>query len=122
MEKICIDLDMAIGFLKGETTAVEKIKYYSGEELCVSVFTAYELLSTITKRDVVQQFLSNLTILPFDANSATIASNVRKWSDEKGIEISTSKAFNAAICISNKAYLVSKDHTQYDKIRGLTIV
>jgi len=122
MEKICIDFDMVLEFLEGKFVAVEKIKNYSEEELCVSVFTAYELLSTVSREEIIQQFLSNITILPFDKNSATLASNIKKYLSEKGVDINLRKIFNASICISNGAFLVAKNHTPYENIRSLKIV
>lgn len=122
MEKICIDYKMTLEFLEGKFAVVEKIKNYSEEEICVSVFTAYELLSTVSKGEVIQQFLSNVTILPFDRNSSSIAANIEKYLSDKNIKMSPQKIFNAAICISNGAFLVSKDHAMYDSIRNLKIV
>ena len=83
MEKICLDFETAVDFLRGEPSTIEKLKYYADrEELCITSHTMMHLLETIKKRDVVVAFANSVTILPFDKKAAHIATGARpcEWS------------------------------------------
>ena len=122
MEKICIDYDMAVDFLRGEPMTVEKIKYYSEEEICVSSFTSYRLLRSVRKTDVISRFLSTITILPFDQRASFLAANISKYLEEKDISLDITAIYDAAICLSYGALLISKDRSRYEGIDSLRLI
>ena len=73
MEKICLDFEAALEFLRGEPTTIEKLKWYADrEEVCVSAFTIAHLMETIRKIDVTIAFMNSVTVLPFDKKSAVL--------------------------------------------------
>ncbi len=122
LEKICLDCSVALEFLKGEPTIVEKIKYYSDEEICITSPTIYELMTSVKKTEVVDQFIRNITSLPFNESSSIIASRIYRELKEIGISHSTKNIINASICIDNNAFLFTAQRKNYEKIRRLKLV
>ncbi len=120
MEKICLDLDAVLDFLRGEPSTVEKLNYYADqEEICISGVTLYYLLEMVNKTDVVISFANSVTILPFDRKAAVIASRISKEFNEKGIDPPTESIMTAALCIANDAFLFTKKPANFEGIRGL---
>jgi len=122
MEKICLDNSIVLDFLSGETSTVEKIKYYSDEELCTTSFTIFELMISVNKTEIVNQFIREITILPFNENCSIISSKIYRDLKNKGVYKSMRNIMNASICINNAAFLVTKNRIDYEKIRGLKLV
>ena len=123
MEKICLDTDVVFDFLRGEQTTVEKLKHYSArEDICISSFTLFQLMSTIKKTEVIFSFVNSLNILDFDKKSATIASKILKELTEKGVKTSIDSIITAAICLHNNAFLFTKTRKKFDGINGLKLV
>ncbi len=124
MEKICLDTDIALDFLRGEQNCVEKLKYYAArEEICISTLTLIYLLSTIRKQDVAHSFANSVTILDLTANSARLASRLIHELKEKGYSPKNiDNVLTAAICMSNNAFLITKDRTKFEGIKGLKLV
>jgi len=120
MEKICLDLDAALDFLRGEATTVEKLHYYANlEEICISGITLYNLLESVSKKDVVISFANNVTILPFDRKSAVIAEKISRELSERGVEHPAESLLTAAVCMANDAFLFTKKPANFEGIRGL---
>lgn len=119
MEKICLDLEAAIDFLRGETSTIEKLRYYADrEEICISGFTFMHLLQIISKTDAVMAFANSVTVLPFCKRSAQIAATLFKELGEDGLKRSDS-VLTAAICMANDAFLFSKTNSNFDGMKGL---
>ncbi len=120
MEKICLDLEAALDFLRGEATTVEKLHYYANqEEICISGVTLYNLLETVSKRDVVIAFANSVTILPLDRKAAVIANKIRKELADRGADPPDESLLTAAVCIANDAFLFTKKPANFEGIRGL---
>ena len=123
MEKICLDTEVTIDFLRGEKATVEKLRnYVDREEICINSLTLFYLYKTIKKHDVVNTFAHNITILPFENDSATKAAEISQELKEKGIEKPNDIILTASICIVNSAFLFTKDRKRFDGIKGLKIV
>ncbi|MBI5224074.1 type II toxin-antitoxin system VapC family toxin [Candidatus Micrarchaeota archaeon] len=121
MEKICLDYEAALDFLRGEPTILEKLKYYvAREEICVTSPTLFNLLQTIRKPEVMTAFSNRITILPFDRSSAQMAATLAKELDDHGeLTKKMEDLITAAICISNDAFLFSRSNSKYDGVKGL---
>lgn len=121
MEKICLDFDAALDFLRGESTIVEKMRYYADrEEICVTSLTLVRLLETVKKPEVVMAFASGVTVLPFDTRSATIAARIRQELTERGMyKKGVESLLTAATCLSNNAFLYTRSPAKFDGIDGL---
>lgn len=121
MEKICLDFDAALDFLRGEATLLEKLKYYvAKEEICVTSITLFHLVQTIRKPEVTTAFSNRITILPFDKKAAILAAAITKELDDHGVlSKKIDDIITASICISNDAFLFSRAVSKYDGIKGL---
>lgn len=121
MEKICLDFEAALDFLRGEQTTVEKLKYYANqEEICLGSFTLVHLMEIVKKPDVVMAFADSVTVLPFDRREATIAARLKaelsgKGASRKGID----SLLTAATCLSNNAFLFTRNPAKFEGIKGL---
>lgn len=121
MEKICLDFETTVDFLRGDPATIEKLKYYADrEELCITSHTMMHLLETIKKREVVVVFANSVTILPFDKKAAHIASQINREIYRKGeLPKMTDSVLTAAICMANDAFLFSRTSWKFDGIKGL---
>ena len=120
MEKICLDLDAILDFLRGEPATVEKLHYYANqEEICVSGITLYNLLETVNKKDIVISFANSVTILSFDRKAAVIANRINKELEVRSVEPPAESVLTAAVCIANDAFLFTKKPANFEGIRGL---
>lgn len=120
MEKICLDFETALDFLRGDPATIEKLKYYADrEEICITSLTMMHLLETINKPDVVVAFASSVTILPFDKKAAQVASRIMNEMKDRGdLAKVTDSVLTAAICMANDAFLFSRSGSKVE-IKGL---
>ena len=124
MEKICLDFDIALDFLRGDKATIEKLKYYADrEDICITSITLMHLLETVSKSDVVNAFAGSVTILPFDKKAAQFANKIALDLRERGDGRMTDSTLTAAICMANDAFLYSKSDSRsvakFDGIKGL---
>ena len=121
MEKICLDFETALDFLRGDPSTIEKLKYYAHrEELCITSLTLMHLFETITKRGVVVAFANSVTVLPLDKKAAQIASQINRDIQGKAeIPKMMESVLTAAICMANDAFLFSRSTWKFDGIKGL---
>ncbi len=121
MEKICLDFETAVDFLRGDPGTIEKLKYYADrEEICITSMTMMQLLEVIKKQDVISNFANSVTILPFDKKAATIATKLNYEIKRKGeIPKPIDSILTASICIANDAFIFSRNPWKFEGIRGL---
>ena len=121
MERICLDFETSLDFLRGDPSTIEKLKYYADrEEICTTSFTLLHLQNTINKADVVRAFANSVTVLPFDKNAAQIAARINRDLDEqRELPKMVEDVTTAAICIANDAFLYTRSLSKYDGIKGL---
>jgi predicted nucleic acid-binding protein len=122
VEKICLDFETALDFLRGEAGTKEKLMYYADrEELCITSLTLMHLLEAVSnKHEVVAAFAASVTVLPFDKKAAQNASKIMNELREHGDggEL-TESVLTAAICIANDALLYCRKPANFAGIRGL---
>src|SRR4030095_14622485 len=122
MEKICLDFETALDFLRGDPATIEKLKYYADrEEICITSLTMMHLLETVSRPEVVSAFAGNVTVLPFDKKAAHVASKIMNEMRDRGDggQRMTDSVLTAAICMANDAFLFSRPSTRFDGIKGL---
>jgi predicted nucleic acid-binding protein len=123
MVKICLDSDIIIDFLEGRKAAIEKLKHYiEKEEIVTTSVVMFEVLASVRSIAPVLRFMGNLEILGFDEQSAELASKIYRDGTKEGIRLSTRAIINAAICIRNDAFLLTKNRNEYAGIKGLKVV
>lgn len=121
MEKICLDFEAALDFLRGDPTILEKIKWYADrEDVCLNAFSMTHLFETVRKSEVVNAFVNSVTILPFDKKAAGVFHRLLAEAREKGQKMKTvDHLITASICMANDAFLFTKSPKNYDGIKGL---
>ncbi|NYZ76889.1 hypothetical protein H0O02_01080 [Candidatus Micrarchaeota archaeon] len=120
MERICLDFETTLDFLRGDHATVEKLTYYANrEEICISSITLFNLLEAVSKRDVVISFANNVKVLQFDRKAAVIASNISAELKERSADPPIESIIIAAVCMANDAYLFTKKPANFAGIRGL---
>lgn len=120
MERICLDFETTLDFLRGERSTVEKLNYYANrEEICISSITLYNLLEAVSRKDVVISFANNVKVLPFDRKAAVMANNISTELKEKGVDPPVETIVIAAICMANDAFLFAKKPADFAGIRDL---
>jgi predicted nucleic acid-binding protein len=120
MEKICLDFETALDFLRGDPATIEKLKYYADrEEICITSLTMVRLLEAVSKPDVVTAFAGSVTVLPFDKKAAQVASKIMNELREHGeTPLFNDGLLTAAICMANDAFLFSRPGTKIE-VKGL---
>ncbi|MFH1221823.1 MAG: type II toxin-antitoxin system VapC family toxin [Candidatus Micrarchaeota archaeon] len=120
MEKIFLDYQTALDFLRGDPQIVEKLNYYANvEEICISSLTLMHLLFTIKKSEAILSFANNVTVLPIDKKVGIIASKIKRELDEKMLELPQETMITAAVCMSNDAFLFTRKPSDFEGIKGL---
>ncbi|MFH1685820.1 MAG: hypothetical protein ABH983_05965 [Candidatus Micrarchaeota archaeon] len=121
MEKICLDYETALDFLRGDPGTIEKLKYYADrEEICITSMSMMQLLETIKKVEVITNFSNSVTILPFDKKAAVIATKINKEIKAKGeLPKPVGSILTASICIANDAFIFTRSPWKFEGIRGL---
>lgn len=123
MERICLDFETALDFLRGDVATIEKMRYYADrEELCITTFTMLHIMEVVNKPEVVTAFVNSVTVLPFDRKAVQIAAAINRELEEKGDSGKRSEVvLTAAICMANDALLFSRAQSmsKFDGIKGL---
>lgn len=125
MEKICLDFEIALDFLRGDPATIEKLKNYAyREEICITSITLMHLLESVSKSDVVNAFAGSVTVLPFDKKAAQFANKIAADLRERGDGGRMSDSvLTAAICMANDALIYYKSDfksaAKFDGIKGL---
>ncbi len=121
MEKICLDYETALDFLRGDPATIEKLRYYADrEEICITSMTMMQLLETIKKQEVASNFANSVTILPFDKKAAAVATKLNRGIRQQGeIPKPMDSILTASICIANDAFIYTRSPWKFEGIRGL---
>ncbi|MEW6528794.1 MAG: type II toxin-antitoxin system VapC family toxin [Candidatus Micrarchaeota archaeon] len=120
--KICISTEVIFDFLIGEENAVQKIKLYSNEDLCMTSLTLFELRSVAEKQERISELLGYFTILDFDSHAAEIAAHIVRNDLHYGINRNTKSVINAAICITNNSLLFTKNRANFEGIKNIKLI
>ncbi len=119
MEKICLDFDTSINFLKGDVATVEKLRYYvNREEICITSITLLQLLRAVKDISLVHNFSNSVTVLPLDKKAVFIAEKLRRELENE-IPKSEDNLLVAAICIANNALLYTRSSWKFEGISML---
>ena len=107
---------------------LNKLKQYKPEELCISSITMVELeygvcnsSKPLQNRLALITFLSNIEIIPFDANSAKEYGEIRYNLKTKGELIGANDMLIAAHAKSLGYTLVTNNTKEFEKIDGLSL-
>ena len=120
--KVCLDTDVIIDYL-GHRDKANIERFFQGESptACISSITAFELRLRETNQEEIEQFIRNMEIIPFDNDSAKIASLIWKNIEKAGTPVSLQDTFIASICISSHLLLLTNNKSDFTKIKGLEL-
>ena len=122
-QKICLDTDVIIDYLKGhETKMINSFLDDAEKFIFTTSINAFELRLRGTNLNQAENFLSKIYIANFDDFSSRIASDLFKKLKEKGNLIDFRDIFIASICISNDAKLFTKNKKHFKRISELHFV
>jgi len=122
---VCIDSDIIIDFLNNKKGVVEKIiQLEENGELTTTSINVFEILKGFSKFNEEEkgyEFLKNLKILDFNYSSSEKAAEIFKELKSRGELIDQLDLFIAAISISNKQSLFTRNLSHFKRISGLVI-
>jgi len=123
MEKICLDLDVVLEFLRGDSITVEKIKNYSDkEEICITPHTLLYLHIGVRRTDAIKPFINSVSVMDFDRKAASMAAKIIEENRDKGKTMGLDEVLTAAICLSTGSFLFTKNRKEFEHIKNLKLV
>jgi len=125
VRKYLIDSDILIDFLNNRAEAIRLLIKFEESEMAISVITFAEILEGLVgdrkKYLNVRKGLSELSMLPVEANIAEQFANVRALLRSKGQLIENMDIFIAATALVHNLILVTNNKKDFDKIHNLQI-
>jgi len=126
---VCLDTDIIIDFLKEREYAVRKISDIQERDLKLSTTTinSFELFKGALKSNnpesihPLNQLLSNTFIHNFDLESSKKAAEIFESLKVKGELLDLADIMIAAIAITNKETLITRNIKHFKRIPGLEI-
>ncbi|MEK6979449.1 MAG: type II toxin-antitoxin system VapC family toxin [Candidatus Micrarchaeota archaeon] len=123
MEKICLDTDVIVDFLRGDKTIVKKIQYYADrEEICMTSNSLFQIMVGVKNGEALSAFINNISILDFGRKTAETAARIIDEARDRGKEFSVDNVITAATCIENNAFLFTKNRKDFEFVKGLKLV
>ncbi len=119
-----IDTSVIIAFLAGDEKVVERVREFANtESIKTTTITEYELLKhkNALKKQLAEEFLSEITVCPFDSASARKAAAIYEKLKETGKMINENDLLIAGISLANDELLLTRDKKfsiiDHEKIR-----
>lgn len=116
-------------FMKGDKNTSRKLKTISPSVIYTSTITQMEIKYGLLKKfdyshryfKILEEFLSAVTILPFDKNSANHSAEIKKKLERRGLLIGSYDILIAGIAKSENLILVTANEKEFKRIDGLVI-
>ena len=121
-EKVCLDTDVCISIIKGESKAGIVSDLIGTGRLFVAAVTIFELYLRKENLDRVINFLDGIYVLDFNNDCAVKASSISKELKSKGITIEIRDIFIASTAIVNYCVLATFNKKHFSKIKGLELL
>ena len=126
--KILIDTDILIDFLRGDKNTVELIKGISVQRLLTTDINAFELYhgayksrNRLANISDVENLLSSLEVLGTNRESMKKAGELIANLNNKGKPVDIADLFIASICLVNSASLLTRNKKHFERM-GVKIV
>ena len=121
-QKICLDTDVVIAILNGESRAVDLVDKIKDQEVYISTVTLFELLLRETNLEQIEVFRNKVRILNFDELSSRRASLIFKYLKKKGKIIDFRDLFIASICSTTNCRLATFNKRHFVNIDELKLI
>ena len=109
-------------------TVLQRFKQYNPEDLCVSAISMAELEFGVCYSSKPEQnrmaliaFLSNIAVIPFDANAAREYGPIRMDLKKRGIPIGGNDLLIAAHAKSMGLTLITNNCREFERVTGLDV-
>jgi len=126
--KYLLDTDTCIHVLRGNPGVVSRVSTIAADDLAVSSITYYELLYGVKRCALERQraelrkvdtFIGHLHQLPFGAEMARNAAEIRRELESKGHGIGPMDTLIAATALEADLTLVTGNLKEFSRIQGL---
>jgi len=122
MSKICLDLSFLLAYLSGEEGAVKKVRQEYKEVLYITSLTLADVSLLLTEPELVEYVRGAFEVLPFDERAALLTREVYDEMERNRGKASERVAMEAAICLANSAYLLTRKKALYEGITALKVI
>ncbi len=122
MSKICLDLSFLLAYLSGEESAVRKIRQEYKEVLYISALTMADLGLILQDATLIDYVREAFEVLAFDERAALLTREVFDEMERAGRKAKERVAMEAAVCMANNAYVLTKKKALYEGISGLRVI
>jgi tRNA(fMet)-specific endonuclease VapC len=123
---VCIDTDVCIDFLrKREPGFTLFTRSYEKFIPAIAAITAFELYLghiKMRRKDRINDFIFQFTILPFNLDSAERSANIRASLEERGEAIGIPDILIAGICVSKNIPLLTLNIKHFSRVDGLKLI
>lgn len=127
-QKVCIDTDVLIDYLKGDRTASMLLERTAGkhEEICITSITVYELLLGVEisgkGEKEVAELLGLFSIIAFDKESASEAAIISAELRRRGESVGVRDELIAGILKFYKIPLLTRNVDHFARVSGLIVI
>ncbi len=128
---ICLDSDFLISLLRGNKEAKQKVEKLeeTSKTIVTTAINVLELYIGIVAVDGIsgkriettREFISNLTILPLDGNSAERSAYILNSLKKIGKTIGLKDSLIAGIALEHKADILTRNIKHFERVSGLKI-
>ena len=113
---------------KRSESVVARLRQYVPMEMCISAITMAELEYGASKsswpernRVMLMAFLSEIQVMPFDANAAREYGDIRADLEKRGLVIGGNDMLIAAHAKSLNLTLITNNQREFERVKGLKL-
>ena len=124
-----LDTNTVLDYFKGRGRVAERLLAVAPSEIALPAVSAYEIWvgvlgsqNTKRRREQFEAFLSVVEILPFDAEAAVQAAELRHGLERAGEAIGPLDTLIAATTLSHGGVLVTRNVREFARVPGLKTV
>jgi predicted nucleic acid-binding protein len=122
--QLIIDTDIVIDFLRRRSEILQKVidRFTCG----ITAVTFYELLAVAVRspqqEQLLSEFISIVTVLPFDQEAAEAAANIWRTLQRQGMSIGLPDTLIAGICLAQSLPLLTRNQRHYQRVSDLQLL
>jgi tRNA(fMet)-specific endonuclease VapC len=122
----CIDTDICVDFLRKKAPGFIFLpKLLERYEPCITAITAFELYLghiKMKRKDRIDDFIAQFTILPFDLQAPVISAQIQASLDKRGEGIGIPDTLIAGICVAKDIPLLTLNTRHFLKVIELKLI
>jgi tRNA(fMet)-specific endonuclease VapC len=122
---VCVDTDVCVDFLRRKEPGLALlIKLFERFEPYITSITAFELYLghiKMTRKDRIEDFITQFSILPFNLEAAIISAKIQASLDRRGDNIGIPDTLIAGICVAENIPLLTLNEKHFSKVDDLEL-